>query len=94
MNNNEIINELQQKIENIFLGFGFDKELIHGNINYKYRDTYRKVSFVQDLGFVIEFAETFEDALKNLYEDGDCYPLSLGENLVDVLKEDIIKYMI
>jgi hypothetical protein len=37
---------------------------------------------------------TLEDAQKNLYEDGDLYPVSLGDSLINLFEEDMVKYML
>ena len=85
---------MKDQIENLFFEFGFEKIMINDEVNLKLGNTYRKVTYVKSLGFVIEFAASLEEATKNLYEDGDSYPLELGGRLVGLIKEDILKYMI
>ena len=94
MDNQVTINYYRQKIEEIFLSFGFEKIIIRGKMNYEHNGKYRRIDYHPALGFIVEYAESLQDAQQNLYEDGDLYPLSLEENLIAYFKEDVIKYML
>ena len=86
---------LLKKIDESFIRHGFIKEIVNGRTNYVRNGKYRKVTYVEGLqGFVIEYADSLHEAQKNLYEDGDVYPLSLKSSLIGLLEKDIIKFML
>ena len=87
------MNDLLEKIEELFINLGFKKITINEKDFFTYKDSYYKVTNVKDLNaFVIESAESIEDVKKNVFEDSDIYPISMGENLIEKLKEDLVKY--
>ena len=94
MPNSKMISIYRKLIENVFITNGFKQVFINGYANFKHEESYRKITYVQSLGFVIEYAQSYDDAMKNLYEDGDCYPLSLGESIPVHLQADVEKYMV
>ena len=90
-----MVKSLLTQIDSLFVSHGFAKEMINSEINYVLHGKYRKAAFVKGLdGIVIEYANYVEEAQRNVYEDGDVYPLSLGETLVDLLSMDIVKHMV
>jgi len=94
MVDSEIVSKYGRLIENVLLSNGFREVIINGVTNFVHEETYRKVTYVHSLGFVIEYAQSLKDAVMNLYEDGDSYPLSLGECLQTQLQADIEKFMV
>ena len=84
----------QKEIEKLFLEMGFAEVTINGTIFYKYGKTYYKISYIEDLNsFVIEYAETKNEAEKNLLEDGDLYSITLGEQqLLEQIKNDLLQF--
>ena len=87
------VETIYNQIDTFFMSLGkFKKFIINDKANYLYKDHFYRINFVSSIGFIIEYAGDFQDAIRNVYEDGDTFPLSLGENLLDVLKEYITKY--
>ena len=86
--------ELQQKIEEVFQELNFDKLILNGDSLMLHNGIYYKVTFVKGLkAYVIEFANNYDEAVNNVFEDGDIYPVSLGENeLLSKLRDDLKKY--
>ena len=91
---NESINQISQQMGQVFLSLGFQKTIINDKINYEYKGSYRRIDYNSSIGLIIEFAETLEEAEKNVYEDDETYPLSLGDELFDFFKKDVIRYML
>lgn len=89
-----MINE--NDIHNLLINMGFVEVLIKGERVYKYNNDYYKFTYIKKFeSYVIEYAIGEEEALKNRYDDGDLYPISLGkEKFLKLLKEDLIKYYI
>lgn len=89
--------EIQEKIDNLFQELKFEeKVLVNGTPLLLYGGTYYKITFVKGLrSFVIEFANSYDEASNTVFEDGDLYPISLKEDeLIDKLRHDILKYYI
>ncbi|MCY9591351.1 hypothetical protein PC41400_08995 [Paenibacillus chitinolyticus] len=84
--------KLIEKIERIFRDLKFEKELINDTFVFVCNGKYRKVTFIKKLeSFVIEYADSYDEAEKNLYEDGDLYPISLGENeLINRMRNELV----
>ncbi|NMC56793.1 MAG: hypothetical protein GYA50_06200 [Eubacteriaceae bacterium] len=74
----KILNE----IKSLFLRLGFQKIEVNDVINYVYGNTYCIPHCLQRLGFLIEYADSLEEAQKNWYEDGDSFPLEMGEEAI------------
>lgn len=90
------INNLINKIENIFLELNFKYETI-GEKKYRYlvyNSCYCKVTYLEKLeAFVIESADNIKDALNEVLEDGDLYYMNISEeNLLCQLKRDIVTH--
>lgn len=98
MNKNaEIVNEILSEINVKLLHLGILCEIINNTQFYTYNGCdYFKVSFIYGLNsFVIEASDSREEAEKNVLEDTDLFPLSLGkENIVKEMEEWFIKYCI
>ncbi len=90
------MNSLLEKINNIFIDIGFKKVIINGETFFQYKELYCKISYVKGLhAFVIESAEGFAEAEKNILEDSGVYSLNLGENkILSIIKKDLLNYYI
>ena len=90
------MDSIKERIEILLEELGFKKVNVNGNILYLYRGCYYKVTYIKGLkSFVIECASNYDEAQNNVFEDGDLYPISLGENaLLDKLRSDLVKYYI
>ncbi len=92
---NDLVETIQWRIEKLFIELNFKPTFINNEIVYQYNENYYKLTYIKGLQcFVIESAESFEDAQKNLYEDCDLYPITLEESLIRVLEDDLKKYYI
>lgn len=86
--------ELQKKIDALIQNLEFERVHLNGIPLLKYNNSYYKISYIEGLNsYVIEFAKSYDEATKNMFEDGDVYPLSLGEDkLINEMHHDLIKY--
>ncbi len=91
-----LIEQINKQAESLFTDLGFNKTIINNETVFEYKGSYYKLTFVKGLGgFVMELAVSLEEAQKNLYEDGDIYSISLGENdILNQLAIDIRKYIL
>ncbi|MPM27932.1 hypothetical protein SDC9_74448 [bioreactor metagenome] len=88
----EYIAKILGEIREMFLRLGFHIEEINGEINYVYNDLYCIPHYIEHIGFFVEYADSFEQAKKNLHEDGDSYRLDIGEVVIlDGLEKEIRK---
>jgi len=81
------------KMEKVFLNLGFKPILINGIQFMRYQDYCCKITFLKDWSaFVIESADTVQDAEKGILEDGDLYYMDISENqLLSQLESDLIR---
>jgi len=84
----------ETKATDIFLKLGFEQVVINSKKVYCNARGYYRLAFVQSFnGFVIEYADSFNDACNNRYEDGDTIPISLGEEeFLQLLENTLVKY--
>lgn len=48
---------------------------------YASEGKYLKITFLNNLeSYVIEYADSYEDAKNNIFEDGDLYPILMDED--------------
>ncbi len=75
-----------------FKELNFNEEVINNSIVYEYEGRYFKISFINQLkSFVIEYADSYNEAIKNLFEDGDLYPITMDEEeLISKIRDEII----
>ncbi len=73
---------------------GFRVEVIDQYLNFTKGLEYIRFTYSEGMNlYFIEVADSIEEAKKNMYEDGDAYSMSIPLNeLVEVIKEDILKY--
>ena len=84
--------ELYAKIEQLLLDLGFSKVIINTKQLFQQGKAYYKITFIKQFdGFVIEYAENKQDAEKEMFTDGDIYPLALGEKLLGKIKSDLLE---
>jgi len=80
---------IDEEIRLLLIKLGFNEIKACPESIYEYGNAYYKITYVKGLnGYVIEYAESKHEAENNLYEDGDIYPLSLGEKLLPTLDAD------
>lgn len=88
------MNETNAKIANALRELGYEIVEIDGKELYHHKGSYYKFTYINDFkAYVIEYANNYEEAKNNVFEDGDSYSIDLGENeLIEKLKADLIKY--
>lgn len=86
--------ELQKKIELLCHELNFEKVIVNGTPLFLQGGSYYKITFVKGLkSYVIEYANSLDEAVKNIFEDGDLYPISLNEKeLIDKIRHDLVNY--
>lgn len=89
---------LKNKMEKILEQMGFERFYIGETKLYKNNRTgcYHYITYVNGLkSYIIESAENYAEVQKNIFEDSDLYPVSLGEDVIlTKFKEDLIKYFL
>jgi hypothetical protein len=88
------IKSIENKIKDVLKVFNFKEVIINDEIVYEYKNQYYKFTYVAALkAFVIESAENYKDAVMNVFEDSDIYPIALGnKNLIEQICNDLKKY--
>jgi hypothetical protein len=88
------IKAIENKIKDVLNVYNFKEVIINDDIVYEYKKQYYKFTYVPDLkAFVIESSDNYNDAVMNVYEDSDIYPLALGSNnLIEQIIKDLEKY--
>ena len=80
------IGQILIRIKEILLHLGFKETVItneyRSETNYVYKNLYCIPGYVEGLGFIIEYADSFEEAQKHFHDDGDVFPLVLGEDVI------------
>ena len=80
--------EILRKIEKIFFELGFNEVFVNHykankiEKNFVYKDLYCVPICVEKLGFIIEYAESLHNAQLYMYDDGDSFPLEIGEKAI------------
>ena len=83
--NMEHVGLILQKLDTLFLDLGFkpvEVEFADTQVrNFMMGNLYCKPQYgwAGCSGFFVEYADSLDEAIKNLYEDGECFPLELGE---------------
>lgn len=87
---------IKKRIETLFKELGFDEVTINRNMLYAHNGAFYKITYIDEYkSFVIEYAESYDEALKNIFWDGDWYPISLGEDgLLVKLRSDLVEFYI
>ena len=91
------MNQVQQilaKIKAMLTSMGFKEMTItnpyRSEINYVLDKLYCIPQYIESLGFLIEYADSYEEAKNHGHEDGDAFPMSLGESaILEGLKQEV-----
>lgn len=81
------VNEITKKIENLLMELGFSLVCFERNWldeperNYALGSLHCRADFFGSC-FVIEYADSFDDAKSNVHEDGKRFPLEMGEEAI------------
>lgn len=88
------MNEISSKIDNVLRELEFEIIEIDGKELYHHKGNYYKFTYIDDFkAYVIEYANSYEDAKNNVFEDGDTYSIDLDKNeFIQKLKADLIEY--
>jgi len=74
------------KLKEMLLRLGFKETVItnayRSEINYVYKNLYCIPICIEKLGFIMEYAGSYEDAAKYWHDDGDAFPLGMGEEAI------------
>jgi len=83
---------IENKIEALLKELNFEKETINNVLVFTRNGKYCKVTFIKKLeSYVIEYADSYDEAEKNLFEDGDLYPISLDEDeLINKMRKELV----
>ena len=86
-----LIKRIEESANELLSELGLTSITVGNNQVYEINGSYMKFSYVAGLGcFVIEYAENLSAAKKNLYEDSDLFPITLGETvLLDELRKTL-----
>lgn len=87
---------IENKIISLFKELNFKEEVINKSIVYEFEGRYLKLTFINKLkSYVIEYADSYDEASKNLFEDGDLYPITMDEDeLISKLRNEIINSLL
>ena len=70
----------------MLLNMGFSETTVinpyRSEINYMRGNLYCIPQYIDSLGFLIEYADSYEEAKNHGHEDGDAFSLILGENAI------------
>lgn len=91
----EELAEIYGRIDAMLMRFGTLKKWSINDRTHYAREgsgTFYRIGFVYSLGFIIEGAEDFQEAIRDLHEDGDVFSLSIGRDLAEVMEQDIRQY--
>jgi len=85
---------IRVKINNLLKELGYKIVEIDGKELYCHEGSYFKITYIDNFkAYVVEYANSYENAKNNVFEDGDIYPIALGEiGLIEKLKADLISY--
>lgn len=90
------IDVVKSKMEKVLEQMGFERLYFGETKLYKNNRTgwYHCITYANGLkSYIIESAENYAEAQKNLFEDSDLYPASLGQDaILAKFREDLIKY--
>ena len=75
---------------------GFTETIItnpyRSEINYVRGNLYCIPQYIESLGFLIEYADSYEEAKNHGHEDGDAFPISMGEDVIlEGLRQEVMQ---
>jgi hypothetical protein len=80
------IQKFTYKIKEMLLEIGFCKIVVSNQYrsvtNYVYGSIYCIPQYIDNLGFLIEYAYSYREAKNHGHEDGDAFPLDMGEEAI------------
>jgi hypothetical protein len=90
----ECMNDIRTKIYSAFKELGYDIVEIEGKKLYHRNGSYYRLTYIEAFrAYVIEYANSYEEAKNNVFEDGDTYSIDLEESeFIEKLKSDLLKY--
>ncbi|UKK97618.1 hypothetical protein [Brevibacillus brevis] len=69
---------MEKRFESLLKELNFEKVLINNTVVFSRDGMYCKLTFIQMLeSYVIEYAYSYDQAQKNLFEDGDLFSMFL-----------------
>ncbi|WPP42434.1 hypothetical protein SK066_05635 [Paenibacillus hunanensis] len=82
---------IENKIILLFEELNFKREIINDSVVYEREGKYLKLTFIHMLkSYVIEYADSYDEANKNLFEDGDLYHITMEEDeLISNIRNEI-----
>lgn len=93
-NDFERATDLNIIINDFMVKSGFKKRVINNYLNFINNCGFVRFSYSKGMQlYFIEVADSIEEAKLNVYEDADHYDASIPlDELVEIIKEDILKY--
>ncbi|WP_342561914.1 hypothetical protein NST84_20010 [Paenibacillus sp. FSL R7-0345] len=72
--------ETETKIISLLKELNYKEVIINNTVVYTSEGKYLKLTFISGLkSFVLEYADSYDEAEKNLFEDADLFPLTMDE---------------
>jgi hypothetical protein len=80
------VQRILEKIKAMLLQMGFAETIVtnlyRSETNYVHGNLYCIPQYVERLGFLIEYADSYEEAKNHGHEDGDSFSLEMGEKAI------------
>ena len=80
------VQQILKKVKAMLLKRGFAETTItnpyRSETNYVRGNLYCIPQYIEGLGFLMEYANSFEEAKNHGHEDGDSFPLEMGEDAI------------
>ena len=84
----DLVNQIKAKANGIFIDLGFEEVIVDHYMagkketNFLLGNLYCCIEYVDSLGFIVQYARSLYEAQCYAYEDGDSFPLHLGEDAI------------
>ncbi|KUP20452.1 hypothetical protein [Paenibacillus sp. DMB5] len=84
--------ETETKIISLLKELNYKEVLINNTVVYTSKRKYLKLTFIRGLkSYVFEYADSYDEAEKNLFGDGDLFPLTMNEaEMLFKMRDEII----
>ena len=84
--------ETETKIISLLKELNYKEIISNNTVVYTSKGKYLKLTFIRSLkSYVLEYADSYDEAEKNLFEDGDLFPLTMNEaELLCKMRDEII----
>lgn len=88
------MNNLTHRLSCVFEELGFDKTVLNNKELFLHKENYYIITYISKFrSFVIEYANNFQDAKNNVFEDGDIFSIDLTEDqIIQEFREILIQY--